>query len=308
MGTPLDEAGGRRAPDDGTGPTPRRPRFHADAQREHLAPAGVPVDDPTDDPIHDPTDDRLSVSADVPVSSAWVEGSSAGTDTVAGGPALDDGRSATDVAAGIGNGRVVAPIAWQTVSPELDARMVTLARLAQAGDREARDRLYSLFAPRIARYARRFAGDGWRLDPAWDGDDLTQEGYLIFIDLVASWPGGPSFAAYALGYLPWRLRNAVRRLNGPRPRAFPAPAAALAELADHSAGTAEAIVLLETVAAGLPAPDGEVLLWRVRDGEPVGVIAARLGISRRTVSRSWQRTVTTLRESFRPVGREAEGA
>lgn len=214
----------------------------------------------------------------------------------------------TDPVPGIGGGRQVAPIAWQTVSPELDARMVTLARLAQAGDRDARDRLYALFAPRIARYARRFAGDGWRLDPAWDGEDLLQEGYLVFLDLVASWPGGPSFAAYALGYLPWRLRNAVRRLNGPRPRAFPAPAVALAELADHSAEAAEAIVLLETVAAALPAPDGEVLLWRVRDGEAVGVIAARLGISRRTVSRSWHRTIATLRESLTGDGREAEGA
>gem|GEM_PF-1042720 len=232
------------------------------------------------------------------------------TGTGDAGPTRDD-TGDTGPTVGIGGGRLVAPIAWQTVSPELDARMVALARRAQAGDRAARDRLYALFAPRIARHARRFAGDGWRLDPAWDGDDLLQEGYLVFIDLVASWPGGPSFAAYALGYLPWRLRNAVRRLNGPRPRAFPAPAAALAELADHSAEAAEAIVLLETVAAALPTPDGEVLLWRVRDGEAVGVIAARLGISRRTVSRSWHRTITTLRGSLGAGGddgRKAEGA
>ncbi len=231
--------------------------------------------------------------------------------SAAGDAITRDDAGETGLAPGIGGGRLVAPIAWQTVSPELDARMAILARLARAGDRDARDRLYALFAPRIARYAGRFSGDGWRLDPAWDSDDLLQEGYLVFIDLVASWPGGPSFAAYALGYLPWRLRNAVRRLNGPRPRAFPAPAVALAELADHSAEAAEAIVLLETVAAALPTPDGEVLLWRVRDGEAVGVIAARLGISRRTVSRSWHRTITTLRESLgegRDDGREAEGA
>ncbi len=178
----------------------------------------------------------------------------------------------------------------------LDQALTAIARLAQLGDMAARDQLYEAFSPSINRLAHRFGGPGWGAGPVWDVDDLIQEGYLIFLDLVDGWPGGESFVAYALGRLPWRIRNAVRRFNGPRPPR--ATGARIDHLADESAAAAEALVLLEELASSLPPPDGDILLWRIRDSETVVTIALRLGIDRRTVTRCWQRTLATLRQSL----------
>lgn len=182
------------------------------------------------------------------------------------------------------------------IPPDLDQSLTALALLAQAGDLAARDTLYWTFAPSIQRLARRFSGAGWGAGTVWTGDDLIQEGYLLFLDLIASWPGGDSFAAYALGRLPWRLRNVVRHLNGPRPARV--TSAIIDHLTDESAAAAEAVILLEEVANALPTPDGDILLWRIRDRETAHTIALRLRIDRRTVTRSWQRTLVTLRETL----------
>lgn len=178
----------------------------------------------------------------------------------------------------------------------LDQTLTAIARLAQLGDMAARDHLYAAFAPSINRLAHRFGGPGWGAGAVWDVDDLIQEGYLIFLDLVDGWPGGESFVAYALGRLPWRIRNAVRRFNGPRPAL--ATGARIDHLADESAAAAEAVVLLEELASSLPRPGGDILLWRIRDSETAVTIALRLGIDRRTVTRCWQRTLATLRQSL----------
>ena len=188
------------------------------------------------------------------------------------------------------------------VSTDLDASLTATALLAQAGDTSARDTLYWAFAPSIVRLARRFGGSGWGAGPVWNVDDLSQEGYLVFLDLLTGWPGGDSFAAYALGRLPWRLRNVVRRLNGPRPNLV--NGAVIDHLTDESAAAAEAVILLEAVANALPTPDGDILLWRIRDRETARTIARRLGVDRRTVSRSWQRTLGTLRETLGEAGDE----
>lgn len=182
------------------------------------------------------------------------------------------------------------------VPASLDQALTALALLAQAGDLAARDILYWAFAPSIQRLARRFSGAGWGAGPVWNGEDLIQEGYLIFLDLIDGWPGGESFVAYALGRLPWRLRNVVRRLNGPRPARV--TSALIDHLTDESAAAAEAGIILEEVANALPNPDGDILLWRIRDRETAGTIALRLGIDRRTVTRCWQRTLVTLRETL----------
>jgi RNA polymerase sigma factor (sigma-70 family) len=182
------------------------------------------------------------------------------------------------------------------VPEDLDGLLTAAARLAQAGDVVARDQLSDAFAPSIRRLARRFGGPSWGAGPVWDSDDLEQEGYLILLDLVAGWPGGESFVAYALARLPWRLRNAVRRLNGPRP--LRAVGVEIDHLADEMAAGAEAVVLLEELARSLPSPEGAILLWRIRDGETSAAIALRLGIDRRTVTRCWQRLLVTVRKSL----------
>lgn len=187
------------------------------------------------------------------------------------------------------------------VTPDTDRVLTVIAREAQAGDVAARNALYAACEPKIARFARRYRVTTAGPDrcPAFDLDDVTQEAFLVFADLIESWPGGESFCAYFLGHFPWELRNAVRRLAAAnRPSAGLVAAPGVYFLADGSAAAAEAVALLQTVAETLPAPDGNILLWRVRDGEGFGTIARRLGTSTRTATRAWDRIVSEFRRSL----------
>jgi DNA-directed RNA polymerase specialized sigma24 family protein len=187
------------------------------------------------------------------------------------------------------------------ITPEIDRILTTVARDASDGDTMARNALYVAFAQKIARFVRRYraqlTGFGW--GAAIDLDDVAQEAFLVFADLVAEWPGGDSFCAYFLGHFPWELRNAVRRLGtANRPTLDLVGVPQVQVLADGSAAAAEAVALLETVAAVLQAPDGDILLWRIRDGETFAVIARRLGTSPRTILRAWDRIIADLRRSL----------
>lgn len=193
------------------------------------------------------------------------------------------------------------------VGAEIDRALTAAALAAQGGDGVARDELYAALAAKIAGFAGRYDGNGWG-NGAWDGDDVRQEAYLVLVDLVATWPGGDSFVAYFLSRFPWRLRDAVRRLMGPRP-ASPRPGnPALALMSDGSAAAEATRVLVEAIAADLAEPDRTILWCRVGEGEQFGAIADRLGIDRRTVHRRWQALVSELRRSLTTAGDTAERA
>ena len=184
------------------------------------------------------------------------------------------------------------------ITPELDHSLTLLADAARRGDRNARDTLYTILNAKIRRFVRRYRGGSWATHQSWDEDDLAQEAFLVFADLVSGWSGEASFATYFLAYFPWRLRDAVRRLNGTRPYGEVAwPKSDI--LSDSTAATGAALALLEALASDLPAPNRAILLWHVRDGERFGTIATRLGISRRTVHRHWETTLRDLRRSLR---------
>ncbi len=208
-------------------------------------------------------------------------------------PCLEQWGAHPGLAAGL------QPIAVDAqITPELDRTVSALARAARAGDLDARNALYSVLEGKIRRFVRRYRGGSWAGHRSWDDDDLAQEAFLVFVDLVTEWTGEGSFTPYFLAYFPWRLRDAVRRLNGARPFGQVAwPAHDL--LSDGTAATGAAIALLESLAAGLPATSRAILLWHVRDGERFGAIATRLGISRRTVHRHWEATLEDLRRSLR---------
>jgi DNA-directed RNA polymerase specialized sigma24 family protein len=179
--------------------------------------------------------------------------------------------------------------------------LTMVAHEARAGDPAARNALYVACAPKIDRFVRRYRVVTTGIDrcPAFDFEDLQQEAFLIFAAMVAAWPGGESFCAYFLGHFPWELKNAVRRLAAVnRPGLHIGAGRFVDQLADGSAAGAEAVALLEVIAATMPAPDGDILLWRVRDGDTFAAIARRLGASRRTVMRAWERIVGELRRSL----------
>jgi len=187
------------------------------------------------------------------------------------------------------------------ITPDVDRVLTVVAHEAQSGDIAARNALYTACQPKIARFTRRyaFASGGTHRFPAFDFDDVAQEAFLVFADLIDDWPGGDSFCAYFLGHFPWQLRNALRRLAAAN-RTSPdcATSTSVYLLADGSAAASEAVALLRAIAVRLPEPDGAILLWRLLDGESYGAIARRLGTSRRTVARAWTRITADLRRSM----------
>lgn len=88
-----------------------------------------------------------------------------------------------------------------------------LARRARAGDRKSRDLLYLSLQPRLVRIGRVLKP--WPDTPAiigiWDDDDVAQETYLIFVDLLDGWGAELPFIPYLLSRFVWRLRDRILR-------------------------------------------------------------------------------------------------
>lgn len=91
------------------------------------------------------------------------------------------------------------------ISPALEAVIDQLARLARS-DRTARDVLYGVLRLKIHRFIVPLRG---RFSALGDADDLDQEGYLAFVQLLSDWSGAGTFPAYFLGFMRWRMRHKV---------------------------------------------------------------------------------------------------
>ncbi len=189
------------------------------------------------------------------------------------------------------------------IIPAFERSIAPLAMAAKGNGEQAehaRNLLYAVFEPKIARFARRirapYAPPG--STAPWDADDVRQEAFLVFAALVADWPPTIPFARYFLSHYPWRLRDAVYR--GLARRGLPPRTVAVALdrthwLADGSAAAAEARAHLEAIAAALPPPRDEILRRHIGDGESLTAIARQLGLGRRTVTRHWAAILATLR-------------
>lgn len=102
------------------------------------------------------------------------------------------------------------------------ARVQKIAVRARAGDIEARDCLWLALRPRLNRV-------GWVLRPwpntrhftgIWDRDDVRQESWIVFVELLAAWNGKVSFIPYLLARFSWRLRDRILRGIGKRQSQF----------------------------------------------------------------------------------------
>ncbi|MGH2531667.1 MAG: RNA polymerase sigma factor [Thermomicrobiales bacterium] len=186
----------------------------------------------------------------------------------------------------------------ETIPPALARRLSTAAMAAQEGDRAARDALFAAIWPKIERQTRQYARGRWGAlaGRAWEQADVTQEAYLVFAELLADWPRQTSFPTYLLGQFGWRLRAAMRRLNGSSPRTVRFDGRLL--LSDDSAEAQRARSLVGTLATDLDPVDGRILLLYVLNGESIGAIAHRLQVNRRSVRRRWLALAATLRQSL----------
>lgn len=190
-----------------------------------------------------------------------------------------------------------SPLPWPggtNVAPhEREAALTRLALAARAGDRAARDQLYAELEPNIRRMVAGCARLTWAADcprregRPWDREDVAQEAFLVFSDLIQAWSGVGPVTPYLFAYFPWRLRNAWRRLRPARPRGAPILRAEPGLAADASATAAEATVLLEALASELPVVESAILLMHVRDGLSLAEIGRRFGVRPRQVRRRW---------------------
>jgi RNA polymerase sigma factor (sigma-70 family) len=176
--------------------------------------------------------------------------------------------------------------------PGIDRFLTHLALHYDLGDADVRNALFAAFEPRL----RHLTDNLWRRqlrDWPCERDDLEQEVFVVFCELLARWHGAGSFAAYVHGAFPWRLREAARRNAPTRP---PAQLTALPPLAqDDSWMAAEAIELLEKVAGTLDPFERRLLLLKVRNGFSLRTVARELGVDERTIRRAWRALIRRLR-------------
>lgn len=88
-----------------------------------------------------------------------------------------------------------------------------LASLAKVGDVPARDLLYASLQPRLQRMG--YVVRPWPNTPGrigvWDRDDVDQEGWFIFVELLGAWNDELPFVAWLFARFPWRLRDRILR-------------------------------------------------------------------------------------------------
>jgi RNA polymerase sigma factor (sigma-70 family) len=187
------------------------------------------------------------------------------------------------------------------IPSEIDLQLGKLGQRAVDGDRDALNALYAAYLPRLDNWVRRAHRSCYRTnaDPVIEPDDIVQQAYLVFADLMRSWSGLGSLSAFLIAYFPWRLSDAVRRMSDAHVRrsldGLPSTL-----LIDGTVAADEAVALLQTLAGDLPDRQGQVLLLRIRDGLTWDEIARCVGMDRRTVLRDWSRILNQLRSSLIP--------
>lgn len=209
-----------------------------------------------------------------------------------------------DCSSDVDHGPALAPALSPrgAVPAEIDAQLGILGRRAASGDRAARNALYAAFAPRLDHWVRRAQGSSRRygVDQAVESEDIAQQAFIVFADLMHSWNGRGSISAYVIAYFPWRLSTAIRAMSDSR-QCRPLETMPADLLSDGTFAAEEAVALLQALAAGMPEREGQILILRLRDGQTWPEIANRLGINKRTAMRDWKRVLAGLRGSFRPV-------
>jgi RNA polymerase sigma factor (sigma-70 family) len=199
-------------------------------------------------------------------------------------------------------------------TPDLDARLNALALQART-DPVARNALYAALSFKIARFVRRYHYRVARLHVC-DLEDIAQEGFVVFCDLVRSWPGRESFLGYFFSRFPWRLARAVDQLERGWPADRLEPLTVPDDLAQDLDVTAHVLhmprmprmlrtqpdpadlFLLSELGAGLDARSRAVLELHIGYGLHLSEIARLLGMRQRAMYHLWDRLLAELRATL----------
>ncbi len=188
------------------------------------------------------------------------------------------------------------------LATEIDADL-SLRALRSQFDPVERDILFNLLTLKINRFCSRFRR--WNLRP-WEFDDVRQEAYMAFVDVLNGWrpiPGGDApagFAYYFMRVYPLRLTDRVQHVVGTR-RGRPRSSIWSEELDDRVDPSEmeqdiETLAYIMDLSARLDAANARILLLRTADDLGPDDVAAQTGISRRTYYRRWKGIADTIRK------------
>jgi RNA polymerase sigma-70 factor, ECF subfamily len=173
----------------------------------------------------------------------------------------------------------------------------TLVAAFRAGDTDAFDRLYTLYAGRVLRFARRLTGH------QTDAEDLTQEAFLAAFRSRESFRGQSQFLTWLLAIVVRRWRDKERH---PKPPTVPYLAETLETM--HASGEAkdpaqEVIqnTLLHRAIEALDPPLREAFLLVAAESlthrEAADVVGCPVGTMKWRVAEAMRRLRTTLKEA-----------
>lgn len=180
------------------------------------------------------------------------------------------------------------------LTPELDARLTAQARRAKA-DPAARNALYQAFEFKVARFVRRYRYQYDRL-VICELEDVAQEAFIVFCDLIERWPGQESFPGYFFSRFPWRLARAVDVIERGWSAARLRPLDGLIEAPVEP--DQEDLFVLAEIGAGLGPRDRVVLELHIGYRMHLSEVARALGLHPQTIYRAWYRIVDELRATW----------
>ncbi|MGQ9625587.1 MAG: RNA polymerase sigma factor [Anaerolineae bacterium] len=200
-----------------------------------------------------------------------------------------------------------------------------LVKLARQGDKSALESLYKECEPIIKSRARKACRQVRLRAPAWyDAEDLFQDAFLIFVDLVRSYDlmGPTPFHGYVSAVMGHRLIGHLHRPGGARtlfrprngtlqqieeiptdPYAFqadpdgsePEPGPALPTPALQDLPPIEARVLAHDLFSSLPSPRHQVIVALAAQGYSFREIGELLHLSKSNVHRIYTRALEYMR-------------
>jgi RNA polymerase sigma factor (sigma-70 family) len=173
-----------------------------------------------------------------------------------------------------------------TDAVSLDIESVAREALsAKAGNRAARNTLFHTFRPAVARFFARYARRAHE-SAAWDMEDLHQESFLVFVEVLDAWPGSGDFVAYFYAVFPKRLATAVRRLDGSQPWIRYGISS---EGTDDPSQRLDSRAMLNDFVALLSPPERQILALHAWESLALPDVARHAGLSLDDTRRHWRR-------------------